>query len=87
MNIADLGPAQDAAGKHVRDVFVVDTRTGTACHLAWGGADITETLCDLAFTTMSRTWFELAGCGRCRKAARALGVAKVTDVDGELIDV
>ena len=87
MNIANLNPAFNDAGKRIRDVFVVETSGGTAPHLAWAGGGIEKTMCELAYQGMSRTWFELAGCKKCRRAARGKGVARITDVEGELIDL
>lgn len=87
MSIADPGVAYDAAGHRVRDVLVVDTQAGSTPHLAWGGTDIAQTFCGLDIGAMSRTWFGLAGCAKCRRSARKQGVARITDVDGELVDL
>ncbi|MFS0701848.1 hypothetical protein AB6N24_17895 [Cellulomonas sp. 179-A 4D5 NHS] len=80
-------PAYNGAGEQIQDVLVVNTLGGIAPHLSWASSTSTKTFCGLAPDRVSRTWFELAGCAKCQAAAKRKGVARVTDVDGHLIDL
>lgn len=73
--------AYGADGRRVRDVHIVNTRDGVQPHLSWVGVGIKKTFCGLEAATISRTWFDLAGCRRCRRSAADRGVASITDVD------
>lgn len=86
--MADDQAAHDSSGKRVRDVLVVDTGGGTASHLAWLGNDAeATTFCGLVWTRPSRAFFEFNGCAKCVRAATAAGVARITDSDGEPVDL
>lgn len=80
-------PAYDSDGKHIREVLVVDTAGGTAPHLAWASSESEKTFCGLTPARVSRTWFEAVGCSKCARSARGKGIARIADVDGELIDL
>lgn len=80
-------PALDTDGKSIQEVFVVDTANGAASHLQWASSQVGTTFCGLTSHRMSQTWFELSGCKKCVRVAHAEGVARITDVDGELIDL
>lgn len=79
--------AYGEAGKRIRDIQVVNTRGGTQPHLAWVGVGLTKTFCGLQAARLSRTWFEITGCAKCRRSAVHQGVATITDVDGQRIDL
>ena len=80
-------PAYDGDGKQIREVLVVDTAGGTVPHLVWSSSGPEKTFCGLAPHHVSRTWFAAVGCSKCTKSARLKGIAQITDVDGELIDL
>lgn len=80
-------PAYDSNGKHIREVLVVDTASGTAPHLAWTSSKSEKTFCGLTPARVSRTWFEAVGCAKCARSARGKGIARLTDADGDLIEL
>lgn len=80
------GPAAREGGTRVPDVFIFDTASGLAPHLV-DSTSPEKTVCGLAPSRPSRTWFSLAGCRKCRRAAVKAGIATVTDVDGDRIDL
>ena len=82
-----LRPAYDSAGKQIREVLVVDTAGGTSPHLTWASSEAGKTFCGLTPSRVSRTWFGVVGCAKCKRSARTQGVARITDVDGELISL
>lgn len=84
--LTNPGPATGPDGLRVPDVFIVDTRGGLAPHLVWSTTP-ERTLCGLELHVSTRTWFELAGCAKCRKAARTAGIVTITDVDGDVIEL
>lgn len=79
-------PAYLTSGQGTREVLVVNTATGPTPHLAWAGSEgESKTFCGRTAHHISRTWFELTGCAQCLAAARAQDLARITDVDGDLI--
>jgi hypothetical protein len=78
------GPTTGTDGKRIADTFIFNTRGGLNPHLVLSTGR-QKTLCGLEPANPSRTWFAATGCGRCRKAAKRLGIATITDVDGEII--
>ena len=82
----NLGRATSGGARRVADVFIFDTRAGLAPHLVWSTTP-GKTFCGLEPSRPSRTWFALAGCGKCRKSAVAAGIAMITDVDGEHVEL
>ena len=81
-------PAYLTSGKRTREVLVVDTATGLTPHLAWAGQDAgTKTFCGRSAHHLSGTWFQLTGCRKCRAAALTQDLARITDVDGEELEL
>lgn len=81
-------PAFLTSGRRTQEVLVVNTATGPTPHLTWASSSSgSETFCGRPVHHVSRTWFALTGCKRCLTAARRQDLARITDVDGSLVDL
>ena len=61
--------AYDLDGRRTRDVDIVQTRGGTATHLAFFGSAGKLTFCGNPVAGPSPAWFQLNGCKKCAKSA------------------
>ncbi len=78
--------AVDGAGHRVADILVMDTAGGLTPHLV-SSDDRERTLCGRVPSHLSRTWFDVTGCAKCRRVAANRGIASITDVDGRVITI
>ena len=79
--------ASDLDGRRTRDVDIVQTRGGTATHLAFFGSAGKLTFCGNPVAGPSPAWFQLNGCKKCAKSASKHNVRWVTDTDGKLLEL
>jgi hypothetical protein len=79
--------AYGSDGKRIRDIIVVCGERGGVAHLAYKGAGIDKTFCGRKPSVRLVSFFQFAGCLKCYNAAKKIGVTRITDNDGETMDL